>query len=232
VERWRVAIAIVLALAALPLLAIDNVSSADPEPAGLVAPDDPSVVLLASRAAAWGAAHEVERQALLEEAIAVGQQVEAQEQAAEAARLAEEARVAATAAEAARKAEQARKAAEAARKAEAEQKAAAARRNTLPPPVPTTAAAPREGDPTADQWAALRQCEASGNYAAVSSGGRFRGAYQFDQATWDLIARQSFPHLVGVDPAKASPADQDAVALALYRIRGTSPWPRCGAALR
>jgi muramidase (phage lysozyme) len=66
----------------------------------------------------------------------------------------------------------------------------------------------------------------------VSSGGRFRGAYQFDQPTWDLISRQSFPHLVGADPAAASPADQDAVALALYRIRGTSPWPRCGSALR
>jgi resuscitation-promoting factor RpfB len=65
----------------------------------------------------------------------------------------------------------------------------------------------------------------------VSSGGRFRGAYQFNQATWDLVARQHFPHLVGVDPAAASPADQDSVALALYRERGASPWPRCGSAL-
>jgi hypothetical protein len=227
VERWRVAFAIVAALAALPLLAIDNVSSADPE-RPLVEPDDPAVDLLASRAAAWGVAHEIRRQDALNEALAVGQQVQAEE----AARLAEEARAAATAAEAAQKAEQSRRAAEAARKADADKKAAAARKTTLLPPLPTTAAPPRDGDPTAEQWAALRQCEASGNYGAVSSGGRFRGAYQFDQPTWDLISRQSFPHLVGADPAAASPADQDAVALALYRIRGTSPWPRCGSALR
>jgi hypothetical protein len=227
VERWRVAFAIVAALAALPLLAIDNVSSADPE-RPLVDPDDPAVDLLASRAAAWGVAHEIRRQDALNEALAVGQQVQAEE----AARLAEEARAAATAAEAAQKAEQSRRAAEAARKADADKKAAAARKTSLLPPLPTTPAPPRAGDPTAEQWAALRQCEASGNYGAVSSGGRFRGAYQFDQPTWDLISRQSFPHLVGADPAAASPADQDAVALALYRIRGTSPWPRCGSALR
>jgi peptidoglycan endopeptidase LytE len=228
VERWRIAVAIVAALAALPLLAIDNVSSADPE-RPLVEPGDPAVDLLASRAAAWGVAHELQRQRSLDEAIAVGQQVQAEE----AARLAEEARAAATAAEAARKAEQARRAAEAARKADADKRAQAARRTTtVAPPARTTTPPPREGDPTAEQWAALRQCEASGDYGAVSSGGRFRGAYQFDQATWDLIARQSFPHLVGVDPATASPADQDSVALALYHLRGASPWPRCGGALR
>jgi peptidoglycan endopeptidase LytE len=218
----------VAALAALPLLAIDNVSSADPE-RPLVEPGDPAVDLLASRAAAWGVAHELHQQRSLDEAIAVGQQVEA----AEAARLAEEARVAANEAEAARKAEQARRAGETARKAEADRRADSARKaTTIAPPARTTTPPPRDGDPTAEQWAALRQCEASGDYTAVSAGGRFRGAYQFDQATWDLIARQSFPHLVGVDPAAASPADQDAVALALYRLRGASPWPRCGAAFR
>ena len=41
-ERWRITVAIVAALAALPLLAIDNVSSADPE-RPLVAPDDPAI---------------------------------------------------------------------------------------------------------------------------------------------------------------------------------------------
>jgi peptidoglycan endopeptidase LytE len=225
VERWRITVAIVSALAALPLLAIDNVSSADPE-RPLVAAGDPAVDLLASRAEAWTVAHEVQRQESLDEAVAVGQQVQVQE----AARLVEEARAAATAAEAAEKAEQARQAAEAARKADAEKRAAAARRATTSPPRATTTPPPRDGDPTAEQWAALRQCEASGNYGAVSPGGRFRGAYQFNQATWDLVARASFPHLVGVDPAAASPADQDAVALALYRQRGASPWPRCGAA--
>jgi Transglycosylase-like domain len=227
VERWRVAIAIVAALAALPLLAIDNVSSADPERPELVAADDPAIGLLASRAAAWGVAHEVQRLEALNTAMAVGAQVQAEE-AAEAARIAEEQR---TAEAEAKRAEATRKA-EAARRADAENRTTSARKTTLPPVVPVTAAPPREGDPTADQWAALRHCEASGDYGAVSSGGRFRGAYQFDRATWDLIARESFPHLVGADPATASPGDQDAVALALYRIRGASPWPRCGAALR
>jgi hypothetical protein len=227
VERWRVAFAIVAALAALPLLAIDNVSSADPEQPLAVSADDPAVELLAVRAGAWTEAHDAERQAGLDEAIAVAQQVKADE----AAKLAEQQR----AAEEAARAEQQRKAADAAKRAESAKKADAtrssARKTTLAPAVPTTSA-PRSGDPTAEQWAALRRCEASGSYTAVSANGRFRGAYQFDQATWDHVARSSHPSLVGVDPAGASPADQDAVALALYRSRGASPWPRCGAALR
>jgi len=77
-------------------------------------------------------------------------------------------------------------------------------------------------------WAALRNCESSGNYSAVSASGRYRGAYQFARSTWDSVARSSYPHLVGVDPAAASPADQDAMALALYRSSGSSPWPHCG----
>lgn len=77
-------------------------------------------------------------------------------------------------------------------------------------------------------WAALRNCESSGNYSAVSASGTYRGAYQFARSTWDSVARSSHPHLVGVDPASASPADQDAMALALYRSSGSSPWPHCG----
>ncbi len=77
-------------------------------------------------------------------------------------------------------------------------------------------------------WAALRNCESSGNYAAVSASGTYRGAYQFARSTWDSVARSNHPHLVGVDPASASPADQDAMALALYRSSGSSPWPSCG----
>jgi type IV secretory pathway VirB10-like protein len=77
-------------------------------------------------------------------------------------------------------------------------------------------------------WAALRNCESSGNYSAVSASGTYRGAYQFARSTWDSVARSNYPHLVGVDPASASPADQDAMALALYRSSGSSPWPHCG----
>lgn len=78
------------------------------------------------------------------------------------------------------------------------------------------------------QWAALRNCESSGNYAAVSSTGTYRGAYQFSQATWNSVASAHHPWLIGVDPASASPADQDAQARALYAMSGRGQWPECG----
>jgi hypothetical protein len=77
-------------------------------------------------------------------------------------------------------------------------------------------------------WAALRRCESGGDYGAVSANGTYRGAYQFSRSTWNSVAARSMPHLVGVDPAAASPADQDAMALALYRSSGANPWPHCG----
>ena len=98
-----------------------------------------------------------------------------------------------------------------------------------------TAAAARyqgRGGPSEGQWAALRNCESSGNYGAVSSSGAYRGAYQFSQATWNSVASRHHPHLVGVDPAAAAPADQDAQARALYAMSGRGQWPHCGANLR
>jgi len=100
-----------------------------------------------------------------------------------------------------------------------------------PDPTPTTTTttqAPAEGEPTAAQWEVLRQCESSGNYSIVSANGRYRGAYQFSQATWDWVAGVDHPSLVGVDPSTAAPGDQDTMALALWRLRGWSPWPVCG----
>jgi hypothetical protein len=81
-------------------------------------------------------------------------------------------------------------------------------------------------------WAALRQCESGGNYSAVSSSGAYRGAYQFSRSTWNSVASRHHPHLVGVDPAAAAPADQDAMAMSLFRMSGSSPWPHCGRHLR
>lgn len=78
------------------------------------------------------------------------------------------------------------------------------------------------------QWAALRNCESSGNYGAVSASGRYRGAYQFSQATWNSVAAAHHPWLVNVDPATASAADQDAQARALYAMSGRGQWPHCG----
>jgi peptidoglycan hydrolase-like protein with peptidoglycan-binding domain len=90
-------------------------------------------------------------------------------------------------------------------------------------PVPVLPPGP---DPS--KWAALRECESNGNYSITNPSGRYRGAYQFDRSTWNSIARRHAPHLVGVDPAAALPADQDAMALALYSERGARPWPHCG----
>lgn len=82
--------------------------------------------------------------------------------------------------------------------------------------------------PSPSQWEALRQCESNGNYAITNPSGKYRGAYQFDRSTWNSVAERYAPNLVGVDPAAASPADQDGMAFALYTERGASPWPHCG----
>ena len=95
--------------------------------------------------------------------------------------------------------------------------------------VPATVAAPVPPlGPSPSQWEALRQCESNGNYAITSPSGTYRGAYQFDRSTWNSVAERFAPNLVGVDPAAASPADQDGMAFALYTERGASPWPHCG----
>jgi hypothetical protein len=100
--------------------------------------------------------------------------------------------------------------------------------DTVPvPPVPLTPAGT-----SAEQWAALRECESGGDYSITNPSGKYRGAYQFDRPTWDSVAVNHAPHLVGVDPAAASPADQDAMAFALYSERGAGPWPQCGRHLR
>jgi hypothetical protein len=107
----------------------------------------------------------------------------------------------------------------------------------LPParPMPTTTSVappittpPKHTQPSDEKLYQLRVCESSDNYAAVSAGGTYRGAYQFNQSTWNGVASRHYPHLVGVDPATASPADQDAMARALYSERGAQPWPHCG----
>jgi hypothetical protein len=97
-------------------------------------------------------------------------------------------------------------------------------------PIPPMAAPPT--GPSASAWDALRRCESGGNYSIRNRSGKYRGAYQFDRPTWDDVARQHHKHLVGTDPAAASPADQDAMALSLYQMRGAAPWPQCGRHLK
>ncbi len=66
----------------------------------------------------------------------------------------------------------------------------------------------------------IARCESGGNPRAISRDGRYRGKYQFDLGTWRAIGGSG-------DPAKASEAEQDRRAVALYRKRGTAPWPNC-----
>jgi peptidoglycan endopeptidase LytE len=73
----------------------------------------------------------------------------------------------------------------------------------------------------ADGWARLRNCESSGNYRAISPGGLYRGAYQFDLRTWEAVGGAG-------DPIDATPAEQDLRAQLLYDRRGRQPWPVCG----
>jgi resuscitation-promoting factor RpfB len=70
--------------------------------------------------------------------------------------------------------------------------------------------------------ARIAACESGGNPTALSAGGRYRGKYQFTRATWRSLGGTG-------DPAKASEAEQDRLALLLYQQRGAAPWPVCGA---
>jgi len=71
-------------------------------------------------------------------------------------------------------------------------------------------------------------CESTDNYQAVSPSGTYRGAYQFDQPTWNGVAERHFPWLVNLDPVDANPWWQDAMTRALWSERGAQPWPVCG----
>jgi Transglycosylase-like domain len=68
--------------------------------------------------------------------------------------------------------------------------------------------------------ACIRRWESltTGLYHAISPGGRYRGAYQFDLKTWEAIGGQG-------DPATAPPAEQDWRASLLLQLRGLAPWP-------
>ena len=108
---------------------------------------------------------------------------------------------------------------------------------TTAPPTTTEAPTTTSEDPAVEhpmpdgtteaQWHALRQCESTQNYRAISVSGRYRGAYQFSIRTWDWVAGKHYPDLVGVDPIDASPSDQDKMAYKLYEINGWDPWPTC-----
>lgn len=107
----------------------------------------------------------------------------------------------------------------------------ARRERALNTPGPTTTIVATEPDPNGAsdvQWDALRYCESTGNYGAVSPTGNYRGAYQFSIQTWDWIADLYHNELVGIDPSLAKSEDQDRMARSLYALRGRGQWPVCG----
>ncbi len=253
VERWRVVVVALATIAALPLFVFENPSSPGSftGTAGAVgAPEvqtveaqrlevvelvvaaaprfEPDVAGLSDRAQVWHLARSrrdtVARLAEVArhheaDALAAARLVAADEYA-DQARL--EAVLAARQAEIDREAERARlRATELKRREEA-----------MSTPGPTTTipwdTTPHADGPSDIQWEALRFCEATGNYGAVNPTGKYRGAYQFSRQTWDWIAGLNHEHLVGVDPAVASPGDQDRMAQALYDLRGRGQWPVCG----
>jgi peptidoglycan hydrolase-like protein with peptidoglycan-binding domain len=79
--------------------------------------------------------------------------------------------------------------------------------------VPMTIAS---ADPSPTDWSRLRMCEASGNYQ-INTGNGYYGAYQFNLSTWKSVGGTGYPN-------QATPAEQDARALKLYRQRGWQPW--------
>ncbi len=81
---------------------------------------------------------------------------------------------------------------------------------------------------SADELYRLRQCESTDNYEAINPSGTYRGAYQFDQTTWNDVASRHFPFLADRDPATVEPWWQDSMTRALWSERGRQPWPVCG----
>jgi hypothetical protein len=73
--------------------------------------------------------------------------------------------------------------------------------------------------PGGDVWAALRMCEAGGDYTR-NSGNGYYGAYQFDIGTWNNYGGYARADL-------APPAVQDAKARETQARRGWYPWPGC-----
>ncbi|CAN5250655.1 hypothetical protein BH24ACT10_BH24ACT10_14040 [soil metagenome] len=102
-----------------------------------------------------------------------------------------------------------------------------------PAPAPARASAAAPSAPAASpakastgsagglNWAALARCESGGNPSAVSSTGKYRGLYQFSNATWASVGGKG-------DPAANSAGEQTYRAQVLYNRSGVGQWPHCG----
>lgn len=69
-------------------------------------------------------------------------------------------------------------------------------------------------------WAALAECESSGNPKAVNPAGYY-GLYQFSLRTWASVGGSG-------NPVDASVAEQTNRAQILYNKAGAGQWPHCG----
>ena len=80
-----------------------------------------------------------------------------------------------------------------------------------------------QNEPAADglNWAALAQCESSGNPQAYNPAGPYYGLYQFLESTWRSVGG------TGV-PTQHSAAEQTYRAQILYNRSGAGQWPVCG----
>ena len=71
----------------------------------------------------------------------------------------------------------------------------------------------------------IKHRESRGQYGAVNGSSGAAGAYQFMPGTWNTNAASAGrTDLIGVNPAGASPADQDAMAQHLLATQGLGPW--------
>jgi hypothetical protein len=69
------------------------------------------------------------------------------------------------------------------------------------------------------------ESDTAGGYGAVSSSGTYRGAYQFQQTTWDsAVSGAGFGEYAGVPADQVPPEVQDAAAAHLYSVSGNNPW--------
>lgn len=82
---------------------------------------------------------------------------------------------------------------------------------------PAAVTPPAAAGPSAEQWAILRHCESGDDYSQRANP-HYRGGYQIGFVEWRTYGG------TGYDPADATPAEQDAVALRLWQARGWEPW--------
>lgn len=97
---------------------------------------------------------------------------------------------------------------------------------TRPAPTPAPAPAAPADSPAPSggsgglNWAALADCESSGNPRAVNPAGYY-GLYQFSLPTWASVGGSG-------NPVDASPEEQTMRAQILYERSGAGQWPHCG----